>query len=183
MQRVCSIFSQLLQMFPRLEFEQAVHQHHADCHLRGFSCWGQFVAMLFCQLGKAHSLREICGWLAAGGHKFRFQNRLLNLDARVIDLCVSVFDWAQCQRTKGAIKLQLLLDHVGPGDTGFLDEVFVTINGERRYLWRAVDQDGDVLDILVQKRRDQRAAKRFCMKVLKGLRYLPRVIVTDKLGS
>jgi len=57
MQRFCSIFSQLLQLFPRLEFEQAVRQHHADRHLRGFPCWGQFVAMLFCQLGQAHSLR------------------------------------------------------------------------------------------------------------------------------
>jgi len=57
MQRFCSIFSQLLQLFPRLEFEQAVRQHHADRHLRGFPCWGQFVAMLFCQLSQAHSLR------------------------------------------------------------------------------------------------------------------------------
>ena len=56
-QRFCSIFSQLLQLFPRLEFEQAVRQHHADRHLRGFPCWGQLVAMLFCQLGQAHSLR------------------------------------------------------------------------------------------------------------------------------
>ncbi len=68
-------------------------------------------------------------------------------------------------------------------DTWFLDEVFVSINGERRYLWRAVDQDGDVLDILVRKRRNKRAAKRFFIKLLKGLRYVPRVIVTDKLGS
>lgn len=58
--------------------------------------------------------------------------------------------------------------------------MFITIGGERRYLWRAVDQDGDVLDILVQKRRNQRAAKRFFMKLLKGLRYVPRVIVSDK---
>ena len=65
MQRFCSIFSQLLQLFPRLEFEQAVRQHHADRHLRGLPCWGQFVAMLFCQLGQAHSLREICGGRAA----------------------------------------------------------------------------------------------------------------------
>jgi putative transposase len=69
------------------------------------------------------------------------------------------------------------------GDTWHLDEVFVTINGERHYLWRAVDQDGQVLDILVQKHRDQRAAKRFFRKLLKGLRYVPRLIVTDKLGS
>ena len=70
-----------------------------------------------------------------------------------------------------------------PGDTWFLDEVFITINGERHYLWRAVDQDGDVLDILVQKHRDKRAAKRFFRKLLKGLRNAPRRIVTDKLRS
>ena len=136
-----------------------MRQHQADRHLRGFPCWGQFVAMLFCQLGQAHSLREICGGLAAtegklkhlslsaapkrstlvlcqraagqlfetvfqqllgkcrghfglaaGGHKFRFKNRLLSLDASVIDLNVSLFDWAQFQCTKGAIKLHLLLD-------------------------------------------------------------------------
>ena len=51
------------------------------------------------------------------------------------------------------------------------------------YLWRAVDQDGDVLDILVQSRRDKKAAKKFFRKLLKGLRYVPRVIVTDKLKS
>ncbi len=54
------------------------------------------------------------------------------------------------------------------GDTWFLDEVFVTIRGQRHYLWRAVDQDGDVIDILVQRRRDARAAKRFFRKLLKG---------------
>ncbi len=70
-----------------------------------------------------------------------------------------------------------------PGDTWFLDELFITINGESHYLWRAVDQDGDVLDILVQKHRDKRAAKRFFRKLLKGLRYAPRRIVTDKLRS
>lgn len=70
-----------------------------------------------------------------------------------------------------------------PGDTWFLDEVSVSINGERRYLWRAVDQDGDVLDILIQKRRDKRAVKRLFLKLLKGLRYVPPIIVTDKLSS
>jgi putative transposase len=70
-----------------------------------------------------------------------------------------------------------------PGDTWYMDEVFVTINGERHYLWRAMDQDGDVLDILVQKHRNKRAAKRFFRKLLKGLRYAPRRIVTDKLRS
>lgn len=69
------------------------------------------------------------------------------------------------------------------GDTWHLDEVFVSIKGVRHYLWRAVDQDGDVLDILVQKKRNGNAAKRFFRKLLKGLRYVPRRIVTDKLGS
>ena len=69
------------------------------------------------------------------------------------------------------------------GDTWHLDELFVTIQGQRQYLWRAVDQDGDVLDILVQPRRDQRAAKRFFRKLLKGQGSEPRRLVTDKLRS
>lgn len=71
MNRVCSIFSQLLQFFPRLEFEQLVRKHGAERHARGFTCWGQFIAMLFCQLGQAQSLREICGGLAACEGKLR----------------------------------------------------------------------------------------------------------------
>ncbi len=160
MNRVCSIFSQLLQLFPRLEFEQLVRQHRAERHARGFTCWGQFIAMLFCQLGQAHSLREICGGLAACEGKlrhlglpeapkrstlayanehrpwqlfqsvfqqlyhrcqslanpprrFRFHYRLLTLDATMIDLCATLFDWAAYKRTKGAVKLHLLLDHQG----------------------------------------------------------------------
>jgi Transposase DDE domain/Domain of unknown function (DUF4372) len=157
--RVSSIFSQMLQLFSRTEFEQAVREHRAERHARGFSCWGQFVAMLFCHLGRAQSLREICGGLAAsegklrhlglpdapkrstlayanehrpwqlyrtvfyqllsrcrevaGTHGFRFKNKLLTLDATLIELCASVFDWAQYRRTKGAVKLHLLLDHQG----------------------------------------------------------------------
>ncbi|WP_028322866.1 DUF4372 domain-containing protein, partial [Desulfatiglans anilini] len=64
MNRFGSIFSQLLQLFPRAEFEAAVKETRAERHARGFTCWGQFVAMLFCQFGRAHSLREICGGLA-----------------------------------------------------------------------------------------------------------------------
>ncbi len=71
MNRVCSIFSQLLQLFSRVEFEAAVGQHKAERHARGFTCWGQFVAMLFCQLGRAHSLREICQGLAASEGKLK----------------------------------------------------------------------------------------------------------------
>jgi len=70
-----------------------------------------------------------------------------------------------------------------PGDKWHLDEVFLTINGERHYLWRAVDQDGTILDILVQRRRDKYAAKKFFRKLLKGLTYVPWVIITDKLKS
>jgi putative transposase len=70
-----------------------------------------------------------------------------------------------------------------PGDKWHLDEVFITINGQRRYLWRAVDQNGTVLDILVTSKRDTRAATRFFHKLLKGLQYVPRVLVTDKLRN
>jgi len=70
-----------------------------------------------------------------------------------------------------------------PGERWHLDEVFLKINGRIHYLWRAVDQDGDVLDILVQSNRDKKAAKKFFRKLLKDLKYVPRVIVTDKLRS
>jgi putative transposase len=73
--------------------------------------------------------------------------------------------------------------HPRPGDKWHLDEVFVSINGAQQYLWRAVDQDGTVLDILVQSRRDKAAAVRFLRKLLKGLAYVPRVVITDKLAS
>ncbi len=160
MNRVCSIFSQLLQLFPRPEFEAAVRQHRAERHARGFTCWGQFIAMLFCQLGRAHSVNEITQGLAASEGKlkhlglaapskstlayanqhrpwelyqtifeqllarcqsmagerrktFRFKNKLVSLDATVIDLCLAMYDWAAFRRTKGAIKLHMLLDHDG----------------------------------------------------------------------
>ncbi|MDP9310233.1 MAG: IS6 family transposase [Chloroflexota bacterium] len=70
-----------------------------------------------------------------------------------------------------------------PGDKWFLDEVFLKINGKTHYLWRAVDQDGNVLDILVQSQRNKTAAKKFFRKLLKGCQYIPRVLITDKLGS
>ena len=70
-----------------------------------------------------------------------------------------------------------------PGDKWHLDEVFIRINGTIHYLWRAVDQHGNVLDILVQPRRNALAAKKFFRKLLKGLQYVPRVIITDGLSS
>jgi putative transposase len=70
-----------------------------------------------------------------------------------------------------------------PGDKWHLDEVVLTINGKRHYLWRVVDQEGHVLDILVHSRRNKKATKKFFRKLLKGLRCVPRVIITDKLKS
>ncbi len=72
--------------------------------------------------------------------------------------------------------------HAGFGDTYFLDEVFVKIGGKQHYLWRAVDQDGEVVDIYLQKRRDAKSAKRFFQRFLKS-GDMPREIVTDKLRS
>ena len=63
MNQYCSVFSQLLQLFPRLEFQWMVRETKSERHARGFSSWSQFVSMLFCQLGRAHSLREISGGL------------------------------------------------------------------------------------------------------------------------
>jgi len=69
------------------------------------------------------------------------------------------------------------------GDTWYLDEGFIKIRGELHYLWRAVDQDGDTIDILVQKRRNKAAAKRFLRRLLKGQRQPPWQMITDKLKS
>ncbi len=69
------------------------------------------------------------------------------------------------------------------GDKWHVDEVFIKINGKTHYLWKAVDQNGQILDILVIKRRNKEAAKQFFLKLLKGLDYEPRVIITDKLRS
>src|SRR6266700_5463674 len=88
-----------------------------------------------------------------------------------------------CRKFGQAYANQLRHRRPRPGDKWHLDEVFLTINGQRHYLWRAVDQDDNVLDILVQSRRNKHAAKKFFRKLLKGLRYIPRVIITDKLKS
>ena len=158
---VASCFSQLLSLVDRATFARAVRQHQAERGAKGFGCWDQFVAMLFCQMGGANSLREICGGLAtatgklvhlglhqaptrstlayANTHRpwqlyqtvfeellkscqslaatkkrrFRFKHPLRSVDTSIIELCIKVFDWARFQRTKGAIKLHLQLDHQG----------------------------------------------------------------------
>jgi putative transposase len=84
-----------------------------------------------------------------------------------------------CRKFGQAYASALRHRHPRPGDKWHLDEVFLTIDQERHYLWRAVDQDGHVLDILVQSRRN----KQFFRKLLKGCQYVPRVIITDKLTS
>jgi hypothetical protein len=71
MNRVCSIFYQILQLIPQAEFQRAVKKHQAERHARGFTSWGQLVAMLYCQLGNAESLREICNGLAASEGKLK----------------------------------------------------------------------------------------------------------------
>ncbi len=73
--------------------------------------------------------------------------------------------------------------HRGYGDTFFIDEVFVKIQGRQHYLWRAVDQDGDVVDVFLQRRRDGRAAKRFFKRLLRASGSEPSRVVTDKLRS
>jgi putative transposase len=78
----------------------------------------------------------------------------------------------QAQETTGAAR-----------DTWHIDEVFVIIQGERHYLWRAVDHDGDTLDILLQRRRHKKAAERFFRRLLKGQGGEPRWLITDKLRS
>ncbi len=88
-----------------------------------------------------------------------------------------------CRKFGQAYANQLRRRRPRPGDKWHLDEVFLKINGKTHYLWRAVDQQGNVLDILVQSRRNKAAARKFFRKLLKGCEYIPRVIITDKLGS
>ena len=176
---VCSVYSQLLQLFSRGQFAQAVKQHQAERNAKGFTCWGQFVAMLFCQVAHLSSLREVCMGLAScesrlkhlgiietpkrstlayanakrpwelyqtvftqllgkcqaevasqgGRRKFRFKNKLMSLDGSIIELSVSMFDWAKYRQRKGAIKLHLLLDH-----DGYLPSFAVVTDGKHSEL-------------------------------------------------
>jgi putative transposase len=93
----------------------------------------------------------------------------------------SIHQW--CRKFGQSFANELRRRRARPGDKWHLDEVFIKINGKTHYLWRAVDQHGTVLDILVTSRRDAKAATRFFRKLLKGLEYVPRVLVTDKLAS
>jgi putative transposase len=88
-----------------------------------------------------------------------------------------------CNRFGPKYAARLKRKHQGYGDTFFIDEVFIKIDGQQHYLWRAVDQDGEVVDVFLQKRRDGAAAERFFKRLLKTYRDEPRKIVTDKLRS
>ena len=88
-----------------------------------------------------------------------------------------------CKKFGPRYARRLKRKHRGYGDTFFIDEVFVKIRGQQMYLWRAVDQDGDVIDVFLQARRDARAAKMFFKRLLKNNHGEPRKIVTDKLRS
>lgn len=182
MKASCSMFSQVLKLIPRLEFQQIVRETGAEYRAKGLSSWSQFVAMLFCQFGRAHSLREIEGGLKScegklkhlgieapvrsslsyanrhrtwrlfervfyalfekvsakvvGRRKFRFKNKLVSVDSTTIDLCLSMYDWAKFTRTKGAVKLHLVLDH-----DGYLPSF-------------AVITDGKVSDVEIARRID-----------------------------
>jgi putative transposase len=88
-----------------------------------------------------------------------------------------------CNRFGPKYATRLKRKHSGYGDTFFIDEVFIKIDGNQHYLWRAVDQDGEIVDVFLQKRRDGAAAKRFFKRLLKIHQNEPRKIVTDKLRS
>jgi putative transposase len=88
-----------------------------------------------------------------------------------------------CTKFGAAFAASLRRRHARPGDKWHLDEILLKINGKRHWLWRAVDQRGVVLDILVQSRRDQEAADRFPRQVVDRVGYEPRVVITDKLAS
>ena len=122
-----------------------------------------------------------CVWLY---HRFPLSFREveeLMLQRGVVVSYETVRLW--CAKFGQAYANQLRRRRARPGDKWHLDEVFIRINGTIHCLWRAVDQHGNVLDILVQSRRNAWAAKKFFRKLLKGLQYVPRVIVTDGLSS
>ena len=88
-----------------------------------------------------------------------------------------------CKKFGTIFTRRLKQKHRGYGDTIYIDEVFVKINGKQHYLWRAVDQDGEIVDVYLQAKRDGDAAKRFFKRLLRSYGSKPRKIVTDKLRS
>jgi putative transposase len=132
-----------------------------------------------------------CRFLAEVIHHATWLYHLFSLNLRDIELIAaergvvvsheSIRRWCRRFGTDFAAKLRKRRPRTG--DTWHMDEVYLKIDGELFYLWRAVDQQGVVLDILVQERRNATAAKRFFRRLLAGLKYKPRRIVTDGLRS
>jgi putative transposase len=117
-------------------------------------------------------------------HRFNLNHR--DVEDLLAERGVTVSNEAirlQCNKFGPKYAQRLRRKHQGYGDTFFTDEVFVKIQGERYYLWRAVDQDGEVVDVFLQKRRDGKAAKRLFKWLLHKHKSEPRKIVTDKLRS
>jgi putative transposase len=117
-------------------------------------------------------------------YRFNLSNRDIEdlLAERGIDVSYeSIRLW--CNKFGPKYAKRLKRRHQGFGDTIFIDEVFVKIQGRQQYLWRAIDQDGEVVDVFLQARRDDAAAKRFFKRLLRNNRGEPRKIVTDKLRS
>jgi hypothetical protein len=155
----CSLFEQILKTIPRGRFEQLAQQHRSERHARGFTSWQQFVAMMFCHLGRAQSLREIehglrsaegklnhlgidvpkrstlayanahrpwqlfesvfyalleqCRNVPTGKRRFTFRNKLMSIDSTTVELVSEMYAWARYNKSKGAIKMHLMLDHDG----------------------------------------------------------------------
>src|SRR6185503_12505632 len=121
-----------------------------------------------------------CGCITGFPLSFREVEELM-LQRGVVVSYETIRQW--CAKFGQVYANRLRRRRARPGDKWHLDEVFIRINGTIHYLWRAVDQHGNVLDVLVQSRRNALAAKKFFRRLLKGLRYVPRVLVTDKLAS
>ncbi len=117
-------------------------------------------------------------------HRFNMSHRDIEdlLSERGIEVSYeSIRLW--CNKFGPHYARRLKRKHQGYGDTFYIDEVFVKIHGKQHYLWRAVDQDGEVVDVFLQTRRDGATAKRFFKRLLRNHRNEPRKIVTDKLKS
>mgnify|MGYP001569654709 CR=1 FL=1 len=117
-------------------------------------------------------------------HRFNLSHR--DIEDLLAERCIivtreSIRLW--CIKFGAIYTRRLKRKHRGYGDTFYIDEVFVRINGKQHYLWRAVDQDGEVVDVYLQAKRDGAAAKRFFKRLLRNHGSEPRKIVTDKLHS
>jgi Domain of unknown function (DUF4372)/Transposase DDE domain len=161
-----SMFSQLLKLFPRTEFQALVKRTHAERHARGFTCWGQFVAMLFCQLGRAHSLREICGGLRSSEGKLKH----LGIQAPARSTLAYANEHRPWQLYRAVFQ-------------ELLERCQAQVRGRRRFRFKnkLVSLDSTVIDLCAtlfdwaKFRRTKGAIKLHCLLDHDG--YLPSVVV------